>query len=234
MNSIKSICVYCGSSSVENSNYIQGAGKLGSLLASKNIRLIYGGAKVGIMGEIADAVLSQGGEVTGIIPENLVDFEVAHQGLTQLEIVKSMHERKARMAELADAFIALPGGLGTLDEIFEVLTWAQLGLHTKPCGLLNINGYFDKLSEFLDHANSEKFIKNHHRSMLMIERNAELLLDKFKTYKAPNNGKWKEEVRNNAMRIEDKRFKQNDQKKLKNLRGKLHWEGDIEKMRKDN
>ena len=157
---IKSICVYCGSSSGADPDFAKHAGVLGRLLADKDLCLIYGGARVGLMGAVANAALNAGGKVTGVMPDFLVRKEVAHQALTELKIVKSMHERKTIMAELADAFIALPGGLGTLEELFEVLTWAQLRLHSKPCGLLNTNSYFDHLITFLDHSVSQGLLPN--------------------------------------------------------------------------
>ncbi len=187
---MKKICVYCGSSPGLRPEYIAAARFLAEELLARNIGLIYGGAHVGIMGEIADTVLSGGGDVTGIIPKALVDQEVSHKGLTELIIVDSMHERKAMMADLSDGFIALPGGLGTVEELFEVLTWAQLGFHKKPCGLLNASGYYDHLSAFLDHSVSEGFVKDAHRSMLMVEENPITLLDRFATYEPPRVNKW--------------------------------------------
>ncbi len=168
---MKKICVFCGSSSGRQPEYIEAAHKLANALTKRGIGLVYGGASVGIMREIADAVLSSGGEVIGVIPQALVDKEVSHKGLTELKVVSSMHERKAVMAELSDGFIALPGGLGTLEELFEVLTWSQLGFHNKPCGLLNVNGYYNKLSSFLDHAVDEEFVKMKHRELLLNEDN---------------------------------------------------------------
>ncbi|MCP3942960.1 MAG: TIGR00730 family Rossman fold protein [Desulfobacteraceae bacterium] len=182
---MKKICVYCGSSPGRRPEYIEAARFLAKELLSRNIGLVYGGAHVGIMGEIADTVLEGGGEVIGIIPQALVDLEVSHTGLTELIIVNSMHERKAMMADLSDGFIALPGGLGTIEELFEVLTWAQLGFHKKPCGLLNADGYYDHLSAFLDHAVKEEFVKNAHRSMLIIEKDPITLLERFEAYEPP-------------------------------------------------
>ncbi|MBF0276879.1 MAG: TIGR00730 family Rossman fold protein [SAR324 cluster bacterium] len=187
---IKRICVFCGSSPGRHPKYLEGAKQLARVLVSQGIHLVYGGANVGVMGILADTVLEGGGEVTGIIPQALVQKEVGHQGLTDLRIVASMHERKAMMADLADGFIALPGGLGTLEELFEVLTWAQLGFHEKPCGLLNICGYYDKLIAFVEHAIDELFVKEEHRSILLLEENPEKLLDRFKTYQAPRLKKW--------------------------------------------
>lgn len=173
---MKKICVFCGSSPGKQPEYIEVARKLAVALTKREIGLVYGGASVGIMGEIADAVLSSGGEVIGVIPQALVDKEVSHKGLSELKVVASMHERKAVMAQLSDGFIALPGGLGTLEELFEVLTWAQLGFHEKPCGLLNVNGYYDQLCFFLDHAVEEEFVKTSHRKMLLTGDSPEALL----------------------------------------------------------
>ncbi|MCP4722847.1 MAG: TIGR00730 family Rossman fold protein, partial [Desulfobacteraceae bacterium] len=157
---MKKICVYCGSSPGRHPEYVAAARFLAEELLSRKIGLVYGGAHVGIMGEIADTVLKGGGEVIGIMPRALVDKEVSHPGLTELKIVDSMHQRKAMMADLSHGFIALPGGLGTIEELFEALTWAQLGFHKKPCGLLNARGYYDHLSAFLDHTVEEKFVKD--------------------------------------------------------------------------
>jgi uncharacterized protein (TIGR00730 family) len=153
---------------------------------------VYGGGSIGIMGALADAVLEQGGKVIGIIPRPLWDREVGHRGLTELRLVNTMHERKALMAELADGFIALPGGIGTLEEFFEVWTWAQLGIHTKPCGLLNVSGYFDSLLAFLEHAVSEQFIRDRHREMVVVETDVEALLERLMAYRAPKVSKWLE------------------------------------------
>lgn len=190
MKEIKSICVYCGSSPGRLDAYATAARALAALLVEQNIRLVYGGANVGIMGLLADTVLQLGGEVVGVIPEALVQKEVAHAGLTELHVTQSMHERKTLMAEFSDGFIALPGGIGTLEELFEVWTWAQLGFHNKPCGLLNIEGYFDSLALFLDHAVAEQFVKQAHRSMLMVESDPEAILERFRNYTPPVVGKW--------------------------------------------
>ena len=159
-------------------------------LVARNIGLVYGGANVGIMGEIANTVLEGGGDVIGVIPQSLVDKEVSHQGLTELKVVDTMHERKAIMAEISDGFIALPGGLGTLEELFEVLTWSQLGFHKKPCGILNINQFYEKLSLFLDHAVDEEFIKPIHREMILVEDEPKVLLAAMENYRAPAVDKW--------------------------------------------
>lgn len=189
---LRSLCVYCGSNPGRQSVYAEGARALAGALVARGIRLVYGGAQVGIMGQLADAVLAAGGDVTGVIPDALVGKEIAHDGLTELVITRSMHERKAKMVELADGFIAFPGGVGTLEELFEVWTWAQLGFHDKPCGLLNVAGYYDALAGFLDHATAEEFVRPAHRAMLMIEAEPQRLLDRFETYQPPVVAKWVE------------------------------------------
>jgi uncharacterized protein (TIGR00730 family) len=187
---MKKVCVYCGSSPGRQPAYLESARSLGVELARRGIGLVYGGASIGMMGEIADAVLRHGGEVTGIIPQALMDKEVSHHGLTELKVVKSMHERKATMADLSDGFIALPGGLGTVEELFEILTWSQLGFHAKPSGLLNVIGYYDLLSKFLNHSVEEKFVHELHRQLLIIEKQPEILLDAMEVYQAPKVDKW--------------------------------------------
>ena len=187
---IKKICVYCGSSPGKNPAYSQAAVKLALALSERNIGLVYGGGAVGIMGTVADAVLAAGGEVVGVIPKALAIKEVAHDSLSELHVVASMHERKAMMADLADGFIALPGGWGTLEEVFEILTWAQLGFHDKPCGLLNIDGYYDGLISFLENSFDQQFVNELCRPMLMKAREPQTLLDKFATYRAPKVRKW--------------------------------------------
>lgn len=187
---IKNICVYCGSSSGRNSDYSDYARLLAVELVQRDIGLVYGGSKIGIMGTMANSVLELGGKVIGIIPEPLVNKEVAHLGLTELRVTKSMHERKSLMAELADGFIALPGGIGTLEEIFEMWTWAQLGFHQKPCGLLNVSGYYDKLSEFLDYVVTEEFVRLAHREMLIIESVPARMIERFMDYVPPVVTKW--------------------------------------------
>lgn len=188
--SLRAICVFCGSSSGANPAYAQAAQALGQLLAERGITLVYGGGSVGLMGIVADAALAAGGEVIGIIPESLERAEVGHKGLTRLEVVDGMHARKARMAELADAFIALPGGLGTLEELFEVWTWAQLGYHSKPLGLLETNGFYAKLIGFLDHLVDESFVRQPHRGMLQIREEPEALLDAFAAWQPLPKPKW--------------------------------------------
>lgn len=187
---IKSVCVYCGSNSGSRPAYTQSARELGQILAQRRIRLVYGGGRVGLMGTIADAVLAAGGEVTGVIPESLVAREVAHRGLKDLRIVPSMHQRKALMAELSDAFIALPGGFGTLEEFAEILTWAQLGLHRKPHGIINIDGFYDSLLAFFDHAVAEKFVRQSHRDLVISDPDPARLLDLLATARPPSLDKW--------------------------------------------
>jgi uncharacterized protein (TIGR00730 family) len=187
---IKRICVFCGSNGGARPEYLDAAQNLGRALAARSMALVYGGAGVGLMGAVADAVLAAGGEVIGVMPRRLVEREVAHRRLRDLRVVGSMHERKALMAELADAFIALPGGLGTLEEFFEVWTWAQLGEHTKPLGMLNVAGYYDPLLAFFDHLVRERFIRPEHRAMVLVEEEAGTLLSGFASYNPPVVSKW--------------------------------------------
>ncbi|MFZ5622885.1 MAG: TIGR00730 family Rossman fold protein [Gemmatimonadota bacterium] len=187
---IERLCVFCGSNSGARPEYSAAARDLGATLAEAGITLVYGGASVGMMGELADAALARGGRVMGVIPSGLVEKEVAHTGIADLIVVGSMHERKARMADLSDAFIALPGGLGTLEEFFEILTWAQLGIHDKPCGLLNVAHYYDPLLGFADQAVQEGFIKPEHRRMLLQDEDAHRLLEQMRAYEAPELPKW--------------------------------------------
>jgi uncharacterized protein (TIGR00730 family) len=179
------ICVFTGSKPGLLPDYETAAIELGNELVSRGYELVYGGAKVGLMGVIADAVLSRGGRVTGVIPASLASREIAHRDLSELKIVASMHERKLVMSELSSAVVALPGGLGTLDELFEMLTWAQLGIHKKPCGILNVRGYFDQLLGFLDHAESQRFLASDHRNMLLSQSNPSALLDLIESYSPP-------------------------------------------------
>jgi uncharacterized protein (TIGR00730 family) len=179
---LKRICVFCGSSAGVHAVYAQAAQAVGRLLCRRRIELIYGGGKVGLMGLLADACLAEGGRVIGVIPQALVDREVAHLGLTELRVVSSMHERKAVMAELSDAFIALPGGYGTWEELFEMLTWSQLGIQRKPCGLLNVNGYYDPLLELADKAVSEGFLREVNRDLLLSDDEPERFLDRLSAY----------------------------------------------------
>jgi uncharacterized protein (TIGR00730 family) len=174
---MRRLCVFCGSSAGGQPIYADHARRLGTALAARSVGLVYGGGHIGLMGILADAVLGAGGEVIGVIPQALVDKELAHRGLTELRVVASMHERKALMADLADGFAALPGGFGTGDEFFEILSWAQLGLHAKPIGLLNVAGYFDALLAWLDHTVREGFVKPIHRRLLLEACEPERLLD---------------------------------------------------------
>jgi uncharacterized protein (TIGR00730 family) len=185
-----SVCVFCGSSPGRNGAYAEAARAVGRAIAESGLKLVYGGAMVGLMGEVADSALAAGGEVVGVIPVALVERELAHNGLTALHEVKSMHERKAMMADLSDAFLALPGGIGTLEELFEIWTWAQLGHHQKPAGVLNVERYFDPLLTFLDHQCEEGFMRREHRDMLVVESQPERLLQRFGAYEAPTVVKW--------------------------------------------
>lgn len=187
---IRSVCVFCGSSSGKLDEYRTAATVLGQLLADRHIRLVYGGAAVGLMGTIADACLSQGGEVIGVIPQTLVDKEIAHRGLTELRVVQTMHERKALMSDLSDAFIALPGGLGTFEELFEVATWSQLGLQRKPCGLVNVAGYYDGLLLQADRAVQDGFLKTEHRRMLITGEDPGSVLNLLLEHVPPVVEKW--------------------------------------------
>ena len=187
---MKRICVFAGSSAGARPDYVTAAAELGRVLAARSIGLVYGGARVGLMGAVADAVLAGGGEVTGVIPRALVEKEVAHSGLTDLRVVTSMHQRKALMADLSDAFIALPGGWGTLDEMFEILTWAQLGLHRKPCGLLNALGYFERLLSFLDHTMEQGFVRREYGSLLSVAHAPASLLDALQSQTPVAVEKW--------------------------------------------
>ena len=187
---MKSICVYCGSSIGSSPSLSAAARELGQTLAASNLELIYGGGRVGLMGVLADAVLEAGGRVQGVIPQALADREVAHAGLTQLHVVDTMHQRKAMMAELSDGFIALPGGLGTFEELFEIWTWAQLGMHSKPIGLLNVASYFDLLLQFLDHATSQRLLKPVHRDLLLVSNRPDALLSQMQSAAPVNTPKW--------------------------------------------
>ena len=182
---IRSICVFCGASRGNDPRYAAAAAVVGERLANRGIQLVYGGGRLGLMGAVADAALAAGGRVVGVIPRGLVDRELAHGGVSELRIVDTLHERKAVMAELADGFIALPGGLGTLEELAEVLSWAQLDLHTKPIGLLDVDGYFGKLEAFLDHAVAEGFVAERHRRLLLVDDDIDRLLKAFADWRAP-------------------------------------------------
>lgn len=185
------LCVYCGSSTGTGDAYVAAARELGELLLRQEIGLVYGGSNLGIMGTIADTVLAGGGNVTGIIPHALHGKEIAHTGLTELHVVDSMHERKSLMVVLSDGFVALPGGFGTLEEIIEVITWGQLGFHDKPCGLINVAGYFDHLLAFLDHSATQGFLRAQHRSMLLVASTPAGLIEKFENYVPPSIEKWR-------------------------------------------
>lgn len=187
---MKRVCVFCGSSIGSQPVYAEVAVTLGRLLASRGIGLVYGGGNVGLMGVIADAVMAAGGDVIGVIPHALADREIAHPTITQLHVVDSMHERKAMMADLSDAFIAMPGGVGTFEEFFEAVTWTQLGLHRKPCGLLNASGFYTPLAAFIDQAVSEGFIKPVHRASIVVDDHPERLLDSLAAVKLPDVARW--------------------------------------------
>lgn len=187
---MRALCVYCGSNPGFRDVYADAAETLGRVLADRGIGIVYGGASKGLMGVLADAALAAGGEVQGVIPHALMQKEIAHTGVTHLHVVNTMHERKALMAELSDGFVALPGGFGTLEEIIEIVTWAQLRFHRKPCGLLNVDGYFDHLVAYLEHAEREGFLKPEHRRMLLVARDPAELLDSFERYRAPTAAKW--------------------------------------------
>ena len=182
---MKRVCVYCGSGAGSRAEYAEAARALGSALVEQGLDLVFGGGRIGMMGVLARTVLEHGGKVIGVIPEALQALELGLNEATELRVVKDMHERKATMAELADAFIALPGGFGTIEELFEILTWAQLALHTKPVGLLNVADYFDHLIRFVDHATAEGFLDTAHRDLLLVDERADGLLSKLRTYRRP-------------------------------------------------
>lgn len=188
--SFKRLCIFCGSSHGANPAYAEAAKEAGAELARRGIALVYGGGNVGLMGALADAALAAGGHVIGIIPEALMAKEVGHRGLPDLRIVNTMHERKAIMADLSDGFIALPGGIGTFEEFFEILTWAQLGLHSKPCALLNVNGFYDPLLGMVNHAIEEGFIKLKQRDLMIVETDFSALLDRMACHHVPHEPKW--------------------------------------------
>ena len=185
--SFQRICVFCGTNAGSRPEYGAAARELGKLLAEEDIELVYGGASVGIMGELADAVHEHGGHVTGIIPQQLVKKEAAHTGIPDLIVVASMHQRKSQMDDMSDGFIALPGGIGTMEGFFEILTWGQLGIHRKPSGLLNVAGYFDELIKFLDHAVAEGFLTEEHRATILVESDPKKLLKRVRAF-APAEG----------------------------------------------
>lgn len=186
------VCVYCGSSPGEGDTYRDAAVALAAELTSRGLDLVYGGSSKGIMGVLADAMLQHGGRVFGVMPHSLVRKEVGHAGLTELHMTETMHERKALMSEMSDAFVAMPGGFGTLEEIIETVTWGQLGFHDKPAGLLNVAGYYDRLGEYLQHAEKEGFLKSAHRGMLLWGQTPAELLDRFEGYSPPRVAKWRD------------------------------------------
>jgi len=186
----KRLCVFCGSSHGANPTYAEAAKNLGGELARRGIALVYGGGNVGLMGVIADAVLTGNGEVIGVIPEALMAKELGHRRIQDLRVVKTMHERKAMMAELADGFIAMPGGIGTFEEFFEIVTWAQLGFHSKPCALLNVNRFYDPLLHLLDHTIAECFVNPKQRDLVLAESDFSKLLDRMATHHVPHEPKW--------------------------------------------
>jgi len=187
---LTNVCVFCGSSPGNDPAYVAAAESLGTLLGQNGRRLIYGGGAVGLMGVVADATLAAGGKVIGVIPEHLARLEVAHSGLTELHVVGSMHERKQRMASLADGFVVLPGGLGTLEEFCEIWTWGQLGLHRKPYGVLNVAGYFNHLLTFLDHSVTSRFVRQEHRSLVQVSERPAELLARLDRHEPPALEKW--------------------------------------------
>ncbi len=193
MPDLRRLCVFCGSNPGVRPAYGEAAAAIAEVLADRGIGLVYGGGAVGLMGRVADAMLARGGEVVGVIPQALVDREIGHDGVTELRVVTSMHERKALMAELSDGFVALPGGIGTLEELFEVWTWGQLGLHAKPCGVLDAEGFYAGLTDFLDHATAEGFVRAPHRAGLLRDTDPARLLDALAAWTPPTGvGKWTE------------------------------------------
>ena len=182
---MKRLCVFCGANSGHDPRYVDAAAALGRSIAQAGLGLVYGGASIGLMGAVADAALAEGGEVIGVIPQTLVAREVAHHGLSDLRVVTSMHERKALMADLSDGFIALPGGVGTLEELFEVWTWSHLGLHRKPCGLLDVAGFYSGLGRFIDHVQQEGFLRDGVRDMLLMAENPTQMIAAMRAYVAP-------------------------------------------------
>ncbi|MEM7790328.1 MAG: TIGR00730 family Rossman fold protein [Verrucomicrobiota bacterium] len=187
---LNSLCVYCGSSPGSRPAYLEAARSVGRLLAENKITLVYGGGSVGLMGAVADAALEAGGQVFGVITEHLMEMEVGHLDLTELHVTKTMHERKIRMAELADGFVALPGGIGTLEELFEVYTWAQLGVHAKPCGILNTDGFYEPLLKMMQHLVDQRFLKEAHHKVLLVESTPDALLKNLQDYQPRFSKKW--------------------------------------------
>ena len=189
---MRRVCVYAGSNPGSHPAYAEAARAMATTLAERGIGLVYGGGRVGLMGVLADTILEAGGEAIGVMPQALIDREIGHRGLTELRVVDSMHERKAQMARLSDAFVAVPGGIGTLEELIEVYTWSQLGIHHKPCGVLNVRGYYDHLAAFLDHAVGDGFLRPQHRAVLSVASDPAELLDRMAGYEPPTVGKWTE------------------------------------------
>ncbi|HZF22025.1 MAG TPA: TIGR00730 family Rossman fold protein [Burkholderiales bacterium] len=189
---MRRVCVFCGSNAGARSEYAEAARTLAAVLVERKLGIVYGGGNVGLMGVLADAALAHGGEVIGVIPQSLLDKEVGHRGVTELLVVETMHERKALMNDLADAFIAMPGGFGTLDEFFEVLTWSQLGFHGKPCALLNVAGYYDRMLAMLDHAVTERLLRPAHRELVIADTDPLRLLHRLSAFSAAAKGKWGE------------------------------------------
>jgi uncharacterized protein (TIGR00730 family) len=190
---VKNICVFCGSAPGRRSAYARAARQLGASLAERDLGLVYGGGSIGLMGIVADAALAGGAKVVGVIPRALARREIAHHGLTRLEVVPSMHARKARMAKLSDAFVAMPGGIGTLEELFEVLTWGYLGIHSKPTGLLDVGGYWQPLIRLLDHAVEEGFLRPAHRKLVVVDRSPARLLERLARHRVPAASRWIDE-----------------------------------------
>jgi uncharacterized protein (TIGR00730 family) len=189
---MRRVCVYAGSNFGTDPKYADGARALAATLAERGIGVVYGGGNVGLMGVLADTAMAAGGEVIGVMPRALIEREIGHRGITELRMVESMHERKALMADLSDAFVAVPGGIGTLEELIEVLTWTQLGFHRKACGVLNVNSYYDALAAFLDHAVTEGFLSSEHRGVLTVASDPAELLDRLAAFEPPTVGKWLE------------------------------------------
>lgn len=194
MSRLRRICVYCGSNSGNNPAHRTAAHALGAFLADAGIGLVYGGGHVGLMGAVADGALSKSGEVIGVIPQSLMEKELGHGGVTELRVVTSMHERKQMMVDLSDGFIALPGGFGTLDELFETLTWLQLSFHDKPVGLLNVGGFFDGLVDFIGHMSRNGFLKPEHAACMLVENDPVRLIERMETFRPPDLGKWIEKL----------------------------------------
>lgn len=182
MGKLSSVCVFCGSSEGVREEYAAAARGLGFTMAGRGLRLVFGGGRVGLMGVVADAVLEAGGEAVGVMPQTLMDEEIGHESLTELRVVGTMHERKALMADLTDAFVALPGGYGTFEEALEALTWSQLGLHDKPCGFLNVAGFYDPLMSMFDHASREGFVRDRHRALALLEEDPGRMLDLLESH----------------------------------------------------